>query len=106
MDRRHFIAAAVSPFLITRPLSATTSCAPTAFGVGCRSEVNFAAFAQQAYQQQYLPQWCWAASISMLFAYYGHSVSQARIVTEAYGSPVNMPAFTGIVRCARLQLKQ
>ncbi len=36
-------------------------------------------------------QWCWAASISGVFAYYGHPVSQARIVREAYGSVVNMP---------------
>jgi hypothetical protein len=34
--------------------------------------------------------WCWAASIANLFAYYGHPVSQARIVSEVYGAPVNM----------------
>jgi hypothetical protein len=36
--------------------------------------------------------WCWAASISMIFSYYGFSVSQQRIVTEAFGSPYNLPA--------------
>lgn len=36
-------------------------------------------------------QWCWAASISGVFAYYGHPVSQARIVQQAYGGVVNMP---------------
>lgn len=37
-------------------------------------------------------QWCWAACISMVFGYYGHPVSQQRIVDEAYGGLVNMPA--------------
>jgi hypothetical protein len=34
--------------------------------------------------------WCWAAAISGVFAYYGHPVSQARIVREAYGGIANM----------------
>ncbi len=34
--------------------------------------------------------WCWAAAISGVFAYYGHPVSQARIVREAYGGIRNM----------------
>jgi Papain-like cysteine protease AvrRpt2 len=42
-----------------------------------------------AYQQQ--SEWCWAACISMVFAYYGHRVSQTRIVQETWGSVVNMP---------------
>lgn len=42
-------------------------------------------------------QWCWAASISMVFAFYGHPVSQSRIVTEVYGAPANIPAQAGIV---------
>ena len=42
--------------------------------------------------QQFQSEWCWAASISMVFKYYGHPVSQDRIVTQAYGGPANMPA--------------
>jgi len=42
-------------------------------------------------------QWCWAASISMVYAYYGHPVSQARIVSSVYGSPENIPAMSGFV---------
>jgi hypothetical protein len=38
--------------------------------------------------------WCWAAAISGVFAYYGHPVSQARIVREAYGGIANMPGTT------------
>jgi len=34
--------------------------------------------AQLSTQQQ--DEWCWAASISNVFAYHGHPVSQARIV--------------------------
>ncbi len=43
----------------------------------------------QAYQQ--MPEWCWAACIQMVFAYWGHSVDQKRIVKETWGSIVNMP---------------
>jgi len=48
--------------------------------------------AQRASKQQNMNQWCWAACISMIFDYYGHPVSQARIVQQAYGGVVNMPA--------------
>jgi hypothetical protein len=32
-------------------------------------------------------EWCWAATISNLFAYHGHPVSQAEIVSTVYGAP-------------------
>ncbi|MCB9610169.1 MAG: C39 family peptidase [Polyangiaceae bacterium] len=54
--------------------------------------MDFATFAQEAYMQQELPQWCWAASVSMIFQYHAHPVSQARIVGETYGSVVDLPA--------------
>lgn len=79
---------------------ASTNCAP--YPRDFRSEVNFSEFSQHAYQQQHLPQWCWAACISMLFSYYGHPVSQSRIVSDAYGFPVNMPATSGIVIAQQL----
>lgn len=37
-------------------------------------------------------QWCWAASIEMLFEYYGFIVPQEQIVGETWGHIVNMPA--------------
>jgi hypothetical protein len=43
-----------------------------------------------AFQQQ--SEWCWAACISMVFNYYHHPVSQARIVKETWETIVNMPA--------------
>ncbi len=68
----------------------------------CVSAVDFTEFAQEAYQQQQMPEWCWAACISMLFDFYGHAVSQDRIVTEVYGAPVNMPAGYGITIARQL----
>lgn len=83
--------------LTSQPLHAKTTCQRTPQGELCLSEVDFQSFAQQAYDTQKASQWCWAASVSMLFSYYKHPVSQQRIVQDAYGSIVNMPAVSGIV---------
>lgn len=37
---------------------------------------------------QQTPVWCWAASMSMIFAYYGHQVDQSTIVSRFYGAAV------------------
>jgi hypothetical protein len=51
-------------------------------------------FAEAAYVPQFQSQWCWAASVSMVFGFYGHPVAQDRIVAEAYGGQlVNLPAY-------------
>jgi len=42
------------------------------------------------FANQQASQWCWAASVSNLFAYHGHDVSQARVVAEVYGTVANM----------------
>lgn len=42
------------------------------------------------FASQQASQWCWAASVSNLFAYYGYDVSQARVVSEVYGTPADM----------------
>lgn len=70
---------------------------PVALGQNCVAEVDFTRFAQTAADTQKQSQWCWAAVISMIFNYYGHPVQQARIVRDAYGSIVNMPAVNGLV---------
>lgn len=67
-----------------------------ALGQNCVSEVEFSRFYQKA-TPQVQSQWCWAAVISMIFDYYGYSVSQARIVREAYGAEFNWPAKSGEV---------
>ncbi len=45
--------------------------------------------------QQKMSQWCWAASISMLFAFHGHPVAQERIVAGIWGHLADLPAPTG-----------
>ena len=37
---------------------------------------------------QQTPVWCWAASLSALFGYFGHPVNQQRIVSRYFGGPV------------------
>src|SRR5262249_54150765 len=54
------------------------------------------------YAPQEKPEWCWAACVSMLFAYYHHPVSQERIVKEVYGAPVNRPSGPGFVLASLL----
>ena len=48
--------------------------------------------AGQSALPQYQSQWCWAACISMIFGYYNRPVRQERIVQEAFGRIVDMPA--------------
>jgi len=74
---------------------AKTKCQPSPQGQLCISQVDFTTFAQTAYQNQQSSQWCWAASISMLFSYYEHPVSQAAIVQSLYGTVVNLPSGNG-----------
>ena len=61
----------------------------------CTAQIDFQRFAQTAYMQQAMSQWCWAASISMIYSYYGYAVSQPRLVQEVYGGIGNIPAMTG-----------
>jgi hypothetical protein len=68
----------------------------------CRVEIDFEKFLTTSYEIQKRDEWCWAACISMIFAYHGHPVSQERIVTTVYGSPVDMPAQHGIVIARQL----
>lgn len=92
--RRHFLGMLGGAAVASRAL-ADTSCAPVYGGQVCTSQVDFEQFADEAYQSQAMPEWCWAACISMVFAFYGHPVSQPRIVSEVYGAPYNLPAGYG-----------
>lgn len=47
--------------------------------------------------QQAMSQWCWAASISMIFGYHGHALPQERIVQSVFGQLVDLPAMNGMV---------
>jgi hypothetical protein len=64
------------------PVTHITTCA---FGV--RTHVMDGVYASQENTM-----WCWAACLHMMFKYYGYPVSQARIVSEGWGSVVNLPA--------------
>jgi len=56
----------------------------------CDVGIPFTAATQKA-KQQHMSEWCWAASISMAFAFHGYEVAQERIVAEAWGGIVNVP---------------
>lgn len=56
-----------------------------------RVGIEYSRVAQQAAVQQ-CPMWCWAAAASMIFGFHGRAVTQAQIVTRAYGAPVCAPA--------------
>jgi hypothetical protein len=55
------------------------------------ASVNITQLAQIVQTQQ-CEQWCWAACISMLFNFYGHPLSQQRIVMATYGNIVCWPS--------------
>ncbi|MBS1501504.1 MAG: C39 family peptidase [Bacteroidetes bacterium] len=60
--------------------------------VGIRSE-NFSYFASS----QHNSNWCWAASLQMIFNYYGVNITQEQIVARSYGVDPNgkLPNWTG-----------
>lgn len=104
MHRRAFLqsaAAASGLLLFPNPGRASQGCGqivPTPMGPlqRCTAGVDSVRF-QSAFQEE--DEWCWAASISMVFSYYGHPVSQTRIVAETWGQIVDMPAQpTDIIR--------
>ncbi|MBS1718002.1 MAG: hypothetical protein JSS72_09760 [Armatimonadetes bacterium] len=50
---------------------------------------------EQSFQRQRQSEWCWAASLSNIFRFYGHPITQERIVTTVFGWPArNQPAGT------------
>lgn len=102
MDRRRFLMRTIGVLAAPSVVRGDVTCFPGPFGQLCRAEVDFASFHQFAYQNQQKSQWCWAACISMVFSYFGHPVSQERIVREVYGSDVNMPALAGITMARQL----
>jgi hypothetical protein len=70
--------------------SADQQCQNSPMGLACTSFIPLDRL-QQVYAPQSQSQWCWAACISMIFAFNDHPIGQARIVEDAYGSIINMP---------------
>jgi hypothetical protein len=68
---------------------------PNPHGVSICSAGLSAESVQQLAVVQEQPQWCWAASISMIFAHHGYAVRQEEIVKEGYGAALNLPAPSG-----------
>ena len=89
--RNWLVRAAVLMALVAAPaLHASEVCsAPDHNGVSsCKAGLS-AAQVQTILVAQEKPQWCWAASIAMVFAHYGHDVSQEGIVRQHFGDSVD-----------------
>ncbi len=97
MDRRSFLASlalGASALGTSRIGHGAQACNPWT-GL-CRVGIDMAKL-PPIYAAQKMSQWCWAACIEMVFAYYGYKVSQERIVQTIYGSVINLPALSGAV---------
>lgn len=100
-NRRAFLGGCACLFGASLPLSellGQQQCQLSQFGPLCSSYIPLQRLAR-VYAPQRMSEWCWAASISMIFAYSDHPISQARIVDDAYGGigniPGNYPALFG-----------
>jgi hypothetical protein len=92
MNRRDFLAMSLLGSLGYAAHS--QQCGMIAPGVqGCRAQISLASIALAATLQQ-CPEWCWAASISAVFKFFGHPLDQQTIVMQKYHQLVCMPALT------------
>lgn len=71
--------------------------APDASGIErCRAELSAGQIQSMAATQE-KSQWCWAASIAMVFARYGHALSQEFIVRQHFGDPVDRAVASQVI---------
>lgn len=96
MDRRRFLSGATLGWLTgAMPVlsKAEQICGPIVPpGVQqCDVGINSLIAQVTASDTQHYNEWCWAACIESVFRYYGHFVSQERIVGETWGAIVNLP---------------
>lgn len=90
INRRSFLRTAAA-FAVAPSLNAQ-NCGVVPPGVMvCRAEVNIPQLIAAINTQQ-CPEWCWAASISMIFSFYGHPIDQKEIVRQMFGNVVCFPA--------------
>ncbi len=107
MHRRNFLAAAMGATFggsaVSTKALAYQRCMPAynQFGQMCEAGIDPAKLLA-AYRPQKESQWCWAASLSMIFAFYGYDVPQEAIVTAVYGRLDNLPAKSGATITAEL----
>lgn len=93
IDRRRFIrlsAAALAATALPGVADARETCTQDAGVRHCHTRLRQKMVLQSA-KRQHMSQWCWAAALSMIFGYYGHPVSQERIVRDAWGRAADMP---------------
>jgi hypothetical protein len=76
---------------LTKTVSAKLLCADFPGFRRCEAGIDSSGM-NTVYAPQQASQWCWAACLQMVFTYWGHPVSQRRIVSETWGGLVNMPA--------------
>jgi hypothetical protein len=93
MNRRAFILGAAGLAMSSPLLAAQVDLGPpTAMGIPRRAWV-----AHPQIVKQNCPQWCWAASASMIFASHNRRVPQEHIVARAFGGLVCAPSPTAIM---------
>lgn len=80
--------------------------AQQAITVGIRSDLLNYYAAQYGDTYQKNSQWCWAASIKMVFNYYGINISQEQIVSRTYGTDNygNLPNWPGSMQAIHRNL--
>ena len=97
MKRREVLSTLVPALVLSLTDSASGGLRCSAFdfrGIQqCEAGIDSSIARVRVSSRQYLTQWCWAASIEMVFRYYGFRISQARIVQETWGSIVNLPGY-------------
>jgi Peptidase_C39 like family len=90
------VLAAVALIALVLPSQAEEVCGtPNTYGVSICSAGLPTESVQQLAVVQEQPEWCWAASISMIFAHHGYAVRQEDIVKDGYGAALNLPAPSG-----------
>lgn len=95
MDRRHFVVGMAAVGCLSTKANAAIQCTPfDASGLqGCAVGLPFPHIAAATTgTRQEMQNWCWAACIAGIFAWYGHPVSQHVFVEKVFGEIVDRPA--------------
>ncbi len=89
---RSWLSAAVLGATLVAPAMARAAldCQAGPAGEHCIAGLRFEVASKFAKLQRQ-SEWCWAASISMIFGYYGLDIDQEEIVRATWGQVVNMP---------------
>ena len=96
--RRHFLAGALAPLALAKPVSAATRCVPDPKlgGQLCKGFVDVRDAFQETYHASHDPGALWVACVAVVFAVYGHVIQQLRIAEEAYGDFGNVAMDSGL----------